>query len=1109
MSGPKPDALATAAATAPVLPSPADVAQTWACLAACWVACQLQQQQHGTAVAAAAAALPAGTAVADAAVPDAECVSAALQQLGGRLATASEAESAKVQLVASKALALVCDKVHAAAQQLQQQQARMAGTAGMSGQGQQEHEQGQATELPDSCHDLQQHLAALQAVLVEYQQAGLSYILDFTSSVASDDVPEAPVTLDELLEQHDAEEQLGAALHQQQSQPAQQQWAADAAAALQLVQQLLLAVEYEAMPPLVPWAAAAAMDGSGSVSPAGDGTPAAAPAACTAVVMQAGPVSQVQLWHAAATLVHDCWQRLQQQTQQAVQLELQVQALAAVAGAGGAAGIASTNTALLAQAEQLQRQLLPQGYDITYADDCVAAAQLLQLQWSELERGFVANAAACLCPMLGLTRLGLEHWQNSCNGGDADVDEQGLLVLQRLLAAATASVSQGAMMHSKDVFDVLAGSSASTAGLTGSFGEGSGSSSDTGAMWGTPELSAAWRSLIVLLLQCGCLQQHILQQQQQQHSGAAAAPAAAEANGSRSSSLDVLGSIGSALPLDFDQYRPLVFVLQVLHQLLHPEAPEAAAVTGEHGSVIAAPGPHVFNKLHRLLLPAVHSTLLLPLQQHVGRLQQHLQLLSSEAASVLHRHQHGYNSSSRTTQLGSDAAAAGHSGSDAGAGLAVDAASSSQVPGGLQGPVEPQGLVPFDAFDPSLPGAGMILEGDGLGGLEDEEGDWAAAEQLGQETDDQDGEDIDWLLEEEAAQQDAAAAGRQQELQQEAAGLSELVPFTDFDPAQPGVGALLEDGGAGESLQGELEDAGVELPGAGSVAVTAAGGSLHAVTDAAIAAEWQVLGQQLLSIGLQRAEQLSRQQLLVGLQQAGPSCEWQLQVWLRHLAAFEWLWSDLLELQQQQQGDATKQLLAQLVEATAAVLGIPVDSSGDGQAGGAAGTGDEAAPTAATVAAAAAGALKPGDAYQWYFTQLGLLPLLPHHPDHSGSGSSADLDLASLAVSPQGGLAAGFAAADAAGVLHMPSRAELLPAWQEVAESLSGLEASLTAWQEAGAAAAGAVRIAVEQKAAEQQVVGDPSVCFKVGMVGKGVHTRVSEWCFSWMACNGLAMNVV
>ncbi|KAF6253546.1 hypothetical protein COO60DRAFT_1463162 [Scenedesmus sp. NREL 46B-D3] len=194
-------------------------------------------------------------------------------------------------------------------------------------------------------------------------------------------------------------------------------------------------------------------------------------------------------------------------------------------------------------------------------------------------------------------------------------------------------------------------------------------------------------------------------------------------------------------------------------------------------------------------------------------------------------------------------------------------------------------------------------------------------------------------------------------------------------------------------------------------------------------------------------------------------------------------------LQLEQQGMATlTQHIAQLVQAAAVSLGIPAaGSSGAGTGEGA------AAVTASAVAAAAAAALKPGDAFQWYFSQLGLLQLLPRHPDQAGDSSCASLPLSHLLEPTQQSEGSAGVAAGSSSLLRMPGRAELLGAWQEVSESLSGLEAGLTAWQEAGAAAAGGVEEAVARLAAQAGVVvGDTSVCFKVL---HGLCTRSRRWC--------------
>jgi hypothetical protein len=843
------------------------------------------------------------------------------------------------------------------------------------------------------------------------------------------------------------------------------------------------------------------------------------------VLLQAGPVSQLQCWGAAKALVNATWQQLQSLLQQSLQLDQQMQALAATAAAGGLAGIPASDSALLHQLETLQQLLLPQGYDVAYAEDCVAAMQLLQVQWSELEQSFVRCLGACLCPLLGLSQLGLEHWQSAAAAAAAaaespaaaregspaaavgamdavgclPVDDQALSVLQQVLAAAAAGIAGGAAMHSKDVFDALAGSGATAAaGVGGPVGSGSSSSSSS---WGTPEPAAAWKSLVALLLQCGCLQQQI-----QQQPGAAAAADCGSAG-----VIDVLGSC-TPLPLDLEQYRPLVFVLQALHSLLQASPPNEHDAACETAAAAAAV-PGLYQQLEQLLVPALSGCLLPPLQQQLSRLQQHLQLLGSEAAGVLQRLQHG------VTICSTAAGIAGASQTHIEQPLEA-AGSSSQGPGlggedAEEAAWDSPALVPFNAFDASLAGAGMLLEDDDEleGALEDDyadtlvaagSDDGALAQQQGEvlgQFDDASGDDeegLDWVLEEQQAQQDAASSSQQQldmaagpaAASQGRPGMPALVPFDAFDLSLPGAGAVLEE--AGMELGGALEDDSLERY---RSSLEPAAMHPSAATDAAAviimpdAAEWQQLGQQLLSAALQRAQQLQQQQQRAALQQAAASCEWQQQVWLRHLAACEWLWGDLLQLQQQQQQAGQSNLtqhLQQLVEAAAVSLGMPAEDSSSSSSTGDAGEGEGAAAvTAAAVAAAAAAALKPGDAFQWYFAQLGLLQLLPRHPDQASDSSCASLPLSHL-LGPSAqsdGTSSAVSAAtlgSSSSELRMPGRAELLVAWQDVSEALAGLEVGVAAWQEA-AAAAGGVKEAVAGLAAQGGVlVGDPAVCFKV-----------------------------
>jgi len=154
---------------------------------------------------------------------------------------------------------------------------------------------------------------------------------DLSSSWMTDELPEAATGLDQLLEQVEgvegdqARQQLMAPRQQQESSGWQQQhkWLVAAARQWQLVKQLMAAIQHEALPPVAAWAAAAAAgaDCAGSSTSAGSVTDG--PLQEKLLAMRAGPVSQLQLWHAAAELVHSCWQQLQQQLQRAVALEHQ------------------------------------------------------------------------------------------------------------------------------------------------------------------------------------------------------------------------------------------------------------------------------------------------------------------------------------------------------------------------------------------------------------------------------------------------------------------------------------------------------------------------------------------------------------------------------------------------------------------------------------------------------------------------------------------------------------------------------------------------------------------------------------------------------------------
>jgi hypothetical protein len=351
-------------------------------------------------------------------------------------------------------------------------------------------------------------------------------------------------------------------------------------------------------------------------------------------------------------------------------------------------------------------------------------------------------------------------------------------------------------------------------------------------------------------------------------------------------------------------------------------------------------------------------------------------------------------------------------------------------------------LVPFDAFDDSLPGADMLLEELGSGDSSSDTG-------LQQ-----------------GSTQDAAAA---------AAGLPDLVPFIAFDGELEGAGMMLEGGedglgeGEGEGdaaaaegffgvlegddtdlLGGALE---VDLPAAAAMpsglqdsslqqdgdSPSHAGRAARGLLGSAEAAA-QALAQQLLAVCQHDAAAMLQQQELAGLQRAQEGCLWQQQTWLRHLAAFEWLWGDMLPQQ-----DSTGELLAaecrRLLHAAAASLGC----------------------LQAQLSAVADAS--PGDAYQLFCAQL--LQQLPPQPARTSSSSGGSPDQEQQ-QQPE----------------RMPTSLELLQLWQLLCEHQAGVADALQAWQPACAAAASAVADALLLGGAgggPALQVSDPSVCRKVG----------------------------
>jgi hypothetical protein len=1009
----------TATATAPQTPSRDQVAAAWACLAACWGVQVLVVQQHGLAVGAASDDV---TRAANAEADATEHLSAALQQLSAKMNSSSaEADAAKVQFVASTALAEACQAAQQAATAAAALQSSNSPSTAMHQHGLATNSSGvgngPSTDAPvKRLHALQVQLAALQAAMGEYEQSDLSFILDPSTSALSDELPEAALSLEDLIDAGEAE-QAAAVLQQSAAATAgKQHWQQRLAAVsvqLQLLPQLLLAVQYEALGPIAAWHAAAV---AGAHVAHGQHEQQ-----LELVVLPAGAVSQQQLWHAAAAHLQQHWQQLQQLLLQAMELEGCMHALAAVAAAGGAAAIWLEDVDLMSRAISLQQMLLPQGFDILTTDECVASAQLLQAQWTDLEQRLWLAFDEALAPMLGLQGTeGLPGQQ----GGQQDAGGSRVLVLRHLLDAAASSVVGASIMHCQDVLEVLAAANA---------GSSSGSMGSSSNVWGVPGVSDAWRGLVLLLLQYGCLQQQLLTPQQ------AAEDLDLAAAGLDSSRLDVLRS-SKALPMEVEAQRPLFVAVQVMHELLCSQ--------GQHAAAAAGPSISLQQHLEGIMLAPVLQQVGSSLHQTLGSLQQHLSVLASEAQGVLSRFDQPQDPQQQQQPAGGSSSATGHmqdgltplSGADAAAGDGAD-------------------LVPFDAFDMSLPGADVLLEDLGSGGGYDTAADWALE---GRQQGSTQGSDA-------AAAQAAAAAG-----------LSDLVPFDAFDDGLEGAGMLLEDGGleggskgleaeecAGgffgdldgqesDMLGGALEDeqpAAVVQQGQGSNMQGAQG----AVTaPGAAEAEARALAQLLMAVGWHSAAAALRQQQLVGLQHVQGSCAWQQQVWLRHLAAFEWLWGDMLP-QQGQEDDAAglANQQQQLVHAAAIALGL------------------QAQDTAGLDTT-------PGEAYQLYCAGLSeQLPSRQESCQPRNSSSTGD-DTGQEQQQQQ----------------RMPSSVELLQAWQVLCEHQAAVADALQAWRVACTAAASAVAdVLLGAPGAPADVpalhLTDPTVCRKVSSAPGHPHLRV------------------
>jgi hypothetical protein len=279
-------------------------------------------------------------------------------------------------------------------------------------------------------------------------------------------------------------------------------------------------------------------------------------------------------------------------------------------------------------------------------------------------------------------------------------------------------------------------------------------------------------------------------------------------------------------------------------------------------------------------------------------------------------------------------------------------------------------------------------------------------------------------------------------------------------------GALEEAEDEQTGLRREVQGIGNDISRQGASAVSAAGAGGADMTASGVPpvegvshlAEVDALAGLLLVSGQHAAAALLKQQLLAGLQQVQGSCTWQQQVWLRHLAAFEWLWGDMLLLEEgqhagqgsregglsgpQQQRQQQGQRLRDLLEATAAALGVPLHG------------------------ASAGGAdfdIGPGEAYQRFCA--GLLPQLPPLPAEAYAGKEAG-----TAEDPQHQRQQ-----------HMPSSLELLQSWQVLCEQQAAAADALQAWRSACAAAVTAVGDVLLAGPGQGLQVADPTVCRKVG----------------------------
>jgi hypothetical protein len=676
-------------------------------------------------------------------------------------------------------------------------------------------------------------------------------------------------------------------------------------AALMRALQLLSAVHHQALPALMAWAA-------DEEPPAGGGGSGDAPQGPGATAPDT-PGEHRHVWRAACVRVAAAREELAALLERGRALEARLNAgqdasddLAAPPPAAGVPGSA-------------------------------LAAWQLQQEWGEVDAAVLTALQACLGPLLGIT------------------DAAGLQ------DAAAAAVAEAA---------------AATGGVGGDGGAPPPLAQPAAPLRaGSPHLMDAWQPLAHALLQLAALA--AVGEPAGGPGGGAAAQAEPQTGGGDAGAPLAAGP----LPLDLDRFRPLLGVVDALNALLAMgTSPDAPGAGGRPAAAAAAGAARMEAQLAVAALAAHLPAAAGALADGARAAAQ----LRDEAAAVL----------SRLARAGADAcgggapsarrAARGGSGRRRRSREAWEAAE--QAP-----------LVPFTAFDPALAGAGQVLEEaavgeeeESLGGLEaaeeeDDDDGWGAllagsepgsCEEDEDEDEDEaaggeeaaDGEAPGWLLD---GSQASSGGGKRRRRRGSGggrgAGLPKLVPFDAFDPALPGAGVALdnglEPGNGGSSSSGSgggehaSEEGSRDAPTAGALAAwppLAAEGEATALAEVLARAA----GEYAAAAGAARMHE-ARYAALAALPDA---CEAQRRMWLRHLAAFEWLWEAELppaprapEEQGQGRGDPQAAALA----ARAAAL----------LAAGARALGERADSVAAAAAAAAAStdggaALALGAAYQ-------------------------------------------------------------------------------------------------------------------------------------------------